>query len=226
MWDDQIDLLNKSFTVLRYDMRGFGKSSLPDGVAYDPCADLSELMALLGIESAVVMGLSLGGWVAIDFTVAYPQKVTALIAADAALMGYEWQQGRPSTLPVEVAQSQGIEAAKQYWIATPLFATALKHPRVLRRLDEMVSDYSGWHWVNENPQILADEPTIYSLGTVSCPTLVIVGEHDIADFQNIANILTDKIPNAKREVIAGAGHMSNMENPEAFNRVLQNFLSE
>ena len=224
MWDEQMDLLTSHFQVLRYDMRGFGRSALPDNQPYDPCVDLFELLNFLGIENASIVGLSLGGWVAVDFTIAYPERVTSLVAADAAIMGYEWQEGRPSVQPAEVAQSQGIEHAKQFWMASPLFEAARRHPRVLRRLDEMVSDYSGWHWVNENPQILADEPAIYHLKDIDCATLVIVGEHDVYDFQQIAKILAAEIPNANLAVIADAGHMSNMENPQQFNAVLGQFL--
>ena len=224
MWDDQMPLLEAHFQVLRYDMRGFGRSALPNEQPYDPCVDLLELMGVLSIERAIVIGLSLGGWVAIDFAIAYPEKVSALVAADAAIMGYEWEHGRPSVQPVEVAQSQGIEQAKQFWMACPLFEAARRHPRVLRRLDEMVNDYSGWHWVHENPQILADEPAIYNLKNISCPSLVIVGEHDTYDFQQIAKILAQEIPAAYLEIIADAGHMSNMENPRQFNAALEKFL--
>ena len=225
MWDDQMDELTSHYQVLRYDMRGFGRSSLPDEKPYDPCIDLLELLNFLQIDEASLVGLSLGGWVAVDFAIAYPDKVTALIAADAAIMGYEWQEGRPSTLPVEVAQSRGVDAAKQFWLASPLFEAARRHPRVLRRLDEMVADYSGWHWTHENPQILADEPTIYSLKDISCPTLVLVGEHDTFDFQRIAEIIELQVENAQRIVIKDAGHMSNMENPQLFNHALTNFLA-
>ena len=224
MWDDQMDLLTSHFQVLRYDMRGFGRSALPDERAYDPCVDLFELLTFLKIEKVGVIGLSLGGWVAVDFAIAYPQLVSSLVAADAAIMGYEWQEGRPSVQPVEVAQSKGIEQAKNFWLASPLFEAARRHPRVLRRLDEMVSDYSGWHWVHENPQILADEPAIYNLKNIECPTLVIVGEHDVFDFQQIAKILDAEIPNSKLVVIDEAGHMSNMENPQQFNQALKEFL--
>ena len=65
MWDDQMDLLTSHFQVLRYDMRGFGRSALPDERAYGPCVDLFELLAFLKIEKAGVIGLSLGGWVAL-----------------------------------------------------------------------------------------------------------------------------------------------------------------
>ena len=224
MWDDQMDMLTPHFQVLRYDMRGFGRSALPDDRPYNPCVDLCELMDSLDIKQAGIMGLSLGGWVAVDFAIAYPERVTSLIAADAAIMGYEWKEGRPSVQPAEVAQSQGIEQAKQFWMGSPLFEAARRHPRVLRRLDEMVSDYSGWHWVNENPQILADEPAIYQLKDIACPSLVIIGEHDVYDFQEIAKILAAEIPNASLAIIADAGHMSNMENPKQFNAVLEEFL--
>ena len=225
MWDDQFELLAKNYQVIRYDMRGFGQSALPEEKPYDPCVDLLELMKYLGIAKATVVGLSLGGWVAIDFAVAYPERVTTLVCADAALMGFEWGNGRPSTLPVEVAQTRGIEAAKQYWMGSPLFSAAIRHPRVLRRLDEMVNTYSGWHWIHENPQILADEPTIYNLKNINCPTLVLVGEHDTEDFREIADILAREIPDSEYFLIEDAGHMSNMENPKRFNELLTDFLA-
>ena len=67
-------------------------------------------------------------------------------------------------------------------------------------------------------------PPIYHLKDIQCPTLVIVGEHDVFDFQEIAKILEAKIPHAKRVVIDDAGHMSNMENPRQFNQALEEFL--
>ena len=225
MWDNQFELLAQSYRVIRYDMRGFGESDLPDDKPYDPCVDLLALMDYLGIDKASLVGLSLGGWVVLDFAVAYPQRVHTLVAADAAVMGFEWKNGRPSTMPVEVAQSRGVEAAKQFWMSSPLFTAALRHPRVLRRLDEMVSDYSGWHWTHENPQILADEPTILSLKEIQCPALVLVGEHDTEDFRQIAQVLSNEIPNTQHFVIEDAGHMSNMENPRRFNELLLEFLT-
>lgn len=225
MWDDQFDILAKDYRTVRYDMRGFGQSSLPDEKAYDPCADLVALMDCLSIDKASVVGLSLGGWVALDFVVAYPSRVRSLVCADAALMGYDWKHGRPSTLPVEVARTRGIEAAKQYWLASALFEPALRNPRVLRRLDEMITTYSGWHWTHENPQLMADEPTIYNLKNIDCPSLVLVGEHDAEDFQSIAEILDREIPDSEYFSVENAGHMSNMENPQRFNELLLDFFA-
>ena len=225
MWDAQFASLAEHYRVVRYDMRGFGQSALPDEKAYDPCVDLLALLDFLNIEKVSLIGLSLGGWVVLDFAVAYPERVRALVCADAALMGFEWKNGRPSTLPVEVAQTRGIEAAKQYWMGSALFSAALRNPRVLRKLDEMVSTYSGWHWTHENPQIMADEPTIYNLKNISCPTLVLVGEHDTEDFRSIADILAQDIPDSEFFMIENAGHMSNMENPQRFNEILVNFLA-
>lgn len=223
MWDEQFDVLANNYRVVRYDMRGFGQSALPDGKAYDPCVDLLALIDFLSIDKASLVGLSLGGWVALDFVVAYPDRVKTLVCADAALMGFEWKNGRPSTLPVEVAQTRGVDAAKQYWMASSLFTPAIRNPRVLRKLDEMVSTYSGWHWTHENPQILADEPTIYNLKNITCPSLVLVGEHDVEDFLSIAEVLDRDIPDTEYFKIENAGHMSNMENPQRFNELLLAF---
>ncbi|HEY7490512.1 MAG TPA: alpha/beta hydrolase [Candidatus Tectomicrobia bacterium] len=98
MWDDQFEVFAQGYQVLRYDLRGFGKSAVPTDTPYTHPDDLYALMTHLGIEHADIVGLSLGGAVALDFAVTYPRATDVLIPVDAALLGgYQWVEGRPSS---------------------------------------------------------------------------------------------------------------------------------
>jgi 3-oxoadipate enol-lactonase len=224
MWDDQFAPLAKNYRVIRYDLRGFGRSAPANAELYEPVQDLKALLDFLNVEHATFVGLSLGGGVAIDFALAFPTVTDALVAADTGLTGYAWPRGRPLTGPAEAAATEGIEAAKRLWLASELFSPAFEQTNVSARLNDYVADYSGWHWLNDNPMILSQTPAIERLESIGCPTLVVVGERDTEDFHEISDILCTRIAQAKRCVIAGVGHMSNMEDPHAFNAALLDFL--
>jgi pimeloyl-ACP methyl ester carboxylesterase len=227
MWDDQFEVFAERYQVLRYDLRGFGKSAVPTDAPYTHPDDLHALMTHLGIEHAYIVGLSLGGAVAVDFAVTYPEATDILIPVDAALIGgYEWVEGRPSSAVSAQAQQAGLQAAKTFWLQHPLFARAREQPAVAARLAAMVEDYSGWHLINEDPGRLLEPPAIQRLATITAPTLVIVGEQDVLDFHRVADIMVERIAGAKKVVMLGVGHMANMEDPERFNEIVLGFLLE
>jgi 3-oxoadipate enol-lactonase len=111
------------------------------------------------------------------------------------------------------------------WKSCPLFEPALEKPNVAFRLTQMISDYSGWHFVNTDPSRSLDPPAIERLQEIKAPTLIIVGERDSPDFHRIADILNKKITNSKRMTLKEAGHMSNMETPREFNETILSFLT-
>ena len=225
MWDDQFELLAGQYHVIRYDLRGFGRSAAASSEPYAPVEDLGALLEFLQIEHATVVGLSFGGGIAVDFALAFPSITDAVVTADAALTGYPWPRGRPAAKPATTAATEGVDAAKRSWLASELFIPAFEQAAVSARLEDYVNDYSGWHWLNENPITIPETPAIERLESIRCPSLVIVGERDTIDFREIAEILTKRIPDSKRCVIPRVGHMSNMEDPQAFNRALLEFLS-
>jgi pimeloyl-ACP methyl ester carboxylesterase len=227
MWDDQVEVLAPHYQVVRYDLRGFGQSARPTTEPYSHPDDLCALMLHLGLDHAFILGLSLGGAVAVDFAVTYPEMTDALIPVDAALIGgYEWVEGRPSAGMRRQAQHAGLESAKAVWLHHPLFAPAREQPKVSARLKRIVDDYSGWHFINDDPARVLDPPAIDRLNTLTMPTLVILGERDLRDFHRIADILTAQIVGARKVVIADVGHMSNMEHPEVFNDIVLGFLAD
>ena len=229
MWDDQFEVFAKRFKVIRYDVRGFGKSALPTvGKDYSHTKDLKALLNQLGIEYAYVVGLSMGGVIALDFALEYPEATKALILADSSIYGFRewskfWSEFDESIL--KEAKENGVEAAKEVWKSQPLFKPAFEKPNVAFRLKQMISDYSGWHFVNTDPLCFLDPPAMERLQEIRVPTLIIVGERDFPDFHRIADILSNKIQNSQRVTLRGAGHISNMETPREFNEAVSSFLA-
>ena len=228
MWDDQFEAFARHYRVIRYDMRGYGKSALPVAEeSYSEIEDLKALLGYLGIDGAYIVAHSRGGAVAIDFVLTYPEVTSALILADPVLAGHPWLQ-EPTLTGGSIwttARESGVEAAKAQWLAKPLFASAREKPEVATRLARIISDYSGWHFVNSDPGRPLDPHAPQRLHEISAPTLIIVGEHDPPDFHVIAETL-EQIPDARKVVLPGAGHMSNMENPGSFNDAVMGFLAK
>lgn len=225
MWQPQLDAFAASHRVLLYDLRGFGQSPLPDG-EYSHVDDLLALFDHLQIESAALVGLSRGGGVAVNFTLDHPARVSHLVAVDSVLDGHRWSEGQRSADQAvwNCAKSEGVEAGKAAWLAHPLFVSAMSQPVVAEALRQMVADYSGWHFLNRDPVRPLKPYASERLGEITCPTLAIVGEHDGIDFQQIADSLSVHVPDARKVVLPGVGHLANMEAPELFNQVVLEFL--
>jgi 3-oxoadipate enol-lactonase len=213
--------------VVRYDVRGFGKSALPTGGSYAHTDDLKALLEYLDIPHAFILGLSMGGGIAIDFALAHPEATDALIPVDSRLSGWQPEPGYAAfQQAVRMrAKAAGIQAAREVWLYSPVFTPALENPEVAPRLVQIIADYSGWHWVNDNPLRALDPPAVQRLDTIGVPTCIILGERDFPDCQAVAETLHQRIPKARKVVIPRVGHMSNMEAPERFNALLLDFLA-
>lgn len=228
MWDDQAAALRASFTVIRYDLPGAGRSPPPDA-PYSYEDDLAGLLDHLGVGRAHVMGLSLGGAIAIDFALAYPARVRSLIAvATSAVGGYPW--------PPEIdqwfigigkaARDGNMALARELWLATAWFAPAMRLPRVAERLRRIALDYSGWHFANRNPVRRPAPPANERLCDIATPTLLVTGGLDTPSYNlPLAERLAAEIPGARHMVFADAGHMTNMEAAAPFNAAVLDFLS-
>jgi 3-oxoadipate enol-lactonase len=227
MWDDQFAAFAEHYRVLRYDLRGFGKSAVPTDLPYGHEVDLKCLLEYLNIERAHVVALSLGGQIAVEVALQYPEMVRSLVLVDSGLAGVafseEWDAITGALF--EVGRTQGVHAAMQAWFAHPLFEATRANPAVWEQVSQIVGEYSGWTFVNHDPAVSPQPPAAERLHTITAPTLVIVGERDVPDFRRVADLLVQGIPNAHKVMLPGVGHMSNMEDPAGLNALVLEFLA-
>jgi 3-oxoadipate enol-lactonase len=225
MWDPQWQAFAQRHHAIRYDMRGYGGSSLPEG-PYSHVADLLALIDSLGAGPVHLVGLSLGGRVALRVAAQHPEAVRSLTLADPALDGHVWtndwlQRWRAMT---EAAKRGDLSLAKKLWWEHIVFAPANTQPPLADSLRVMIDRYSGWHLRYPDPGAAPQTPIAQMLPSISIPTLVMVGELDLPDFQAIAQRLGKELPQVELQTIAGSGHMSNMEAPRVFNDLVLEFL--
>jgi 3-oxoadipate enol-lactonase len=226
MWDSQINAFAEKYQVIAYDVRGFGKSAPVGDESYSSVDDLKALLDHLGIGSAHLIGLSMGGGIASAFAAVHPRMVRSLILVDAIVWGFQGSAEWEESLRVvrRAAQEGGVAGAKAAWLAHALFAPAREKPRVKRQLETMVADFSGWHWLHRDRERGLEPPTIQRLGEIMAPTLVLVGDRDLPDFIATAECYVQGLPLATRVVLPDVGHMANMEDPALFNAIVLAFL--
>ena len=228
MWDDQFELFARHYRVVRYDARGFGRSDSPDRKSYAHRDDLTALIDHLGMKRPHLCGLSMGAGIALDFALAFPALTGSVVCA-ATTLGLEGASPEGKALQAEIraaARTSGAAAATRVWLGSDVFRTTLEKQGVSTRVSQIVGDYSGWHWLNDDPRQARDGPLILGIGRLRVPALFIVGEHDMRAVHDAAETFEREVPKARRVVLPDAGHMSNMEAPGAFNEAVLSFLSE
>lgn len=225
MWDAQFNAIGLSHRVVRYDLRGFGKSSVPPaGQSYSHAEDLRNLLGQLEIDRAHLVGASMGGRIAIDFALAHAPMCRSLALINPVLSGWQWSpEWLASYAPVlRAAQSGDIAAAKAAWLAHPIFKSARANPALYGQLRQMVQDYSGWHFTHSDPARELNPGAQAHLGRIAVPLLTLVGEQDLPDFQRMAELIEASARGTK-VTVAGTGHLPAMEAPQRVNERLLGF---
>jgi len=228
MWDDQFATLpTDRFRWIRYDVRGFGKS--PAATApYSYHDDLHALLAGLQIEKASIVGLSLGGRIALDFALAYPDEIDKLVPVAPGLSGFRWSEPMLMRLQQRssVAQTGDDARVADLWLADPMMAGVNADPQLRARVRAWLID-NGPSWRIKPGQFRPlQPPAVGRLAEIHAPLLVIVGDRDEENIQKIVTQITEQVPGAQRVVIPGASHIVNLERPREFNAALLRFLSE
>ncbi len=218
MWDVQHRALEGRWRVISWSMRGHGATESPsDPARYSAdltVADMRALLGHLGVARAVVGGLSLGGYVSLAFYLAHPEMVRALVICDSG-PGYRSAEARDAWNRRAHERAADLEGRG-------LEALAGRSREMLEAMREHRSAQGLAHAARG---MLAQEGSrvIDGLAGIRVPTLIVVGDRD-QPFLAPSEYMAKKIPGARLEVIAGAGHASNLDQPEAFNRVLLDFL--
>ena len=228
MWDDQVLALAPICRIITMDLRGFGASDIPLGPYWMAlmASDVRGLMARLGIERAVLVGLSMGGYVGMSFYRNFPDSVTGLVLADtrAAADNPEGRERRFAS--ASKAERDGVESILDEMVQVLLSQTAIStRPDVVNRVRQIA--------LQNHPEGLAaaqrgmaDRPDSTGMLTrTCCPALVIVGADDRLSPPEEARGWQERMPNSRLAIIPGAGHLSNIEQPALFNQVVANFIS-
>jgi pimeloyl-ACP methyl ester carboxylesterase len=216
MWDGQVAALADRWRVILWDMRGHGQSGDPAGREHYSqeltVGDMAAVLDTCGVEQAVIGGLSLGGVMSLAFHIAYPQRVRALLLCDTG-PGFRNPEARSKWNERAEDRARLLEERGLGMLGGGAEARLGKH-RSARGLAGAARGMLAQH----------DGRLIDSLPTIAVPTLVLVGSED-HNFLGAADYMTAKIPNAQKIVIPGAGHAANLDQPEAFNRAVAEFLS-
>ena len=231
MWDEQFDLLpRKGFCVLRYDLRGSGLSDRPTA-PFDDARDLKELLDGARVRSAILVGLSNGGSVAIDFALAYPERVRGMVLAAPTVDGYEYGS------PQEEKMDHARDAEWERW------EEAMKLGKVEEAIDVHLSIMGGSlgaakprvaSIAKDNYRVFTEPfsdlrepkalPAFKRLGEIRAPTLLIWGDNDVPGQITLAERVHQRIPRSSRILVHGADHFVNISQPVAFDEALLSFL--
>jgi pimeloyl-ACP methyl ester carboxylesterase len=216
MWKGQIEPMSKTHTLVTWDMRGHGQSDYPaDQAAYSEeatVADMAALLDLVSAKTAIIGGLSLGGYMSLAFNRTHPDRVEALLIFDTG-PGYRNDEAREGWNRTSIARAERFERD-----GLSVLGNASAEVRIVthRSADGLAKAARGM-LTQRNPDV------INSLPTIGVPALVVVGAND-TPFIAASDYMAAKIPGAKKVVIPRAGHAANIDQPEAFNRAVVEFL--
>ncbi|HEY0783275.1 MAG TPA: alpha/beta hydrolase, partial [Thermoanaerobaculia bacterium] len=224
-WDEQVRFFARDFTVVRYDRRGYGRSSAP-AAPYSNLDDLAALRLALHLAPAVLVGCSDGAKLAVDFALAHPQDVTALVLAGPVVSGLAYSRHfdrrnfanyRPVFAEKDLAKSVDL------WVNDP-WLTAPENRSARARLSQLLHEHPEPVGPSAFAPTPPERPAASRLGEIHVPTLIVVGAGDIPDVHAHAGVLAAGIAGAERVVLPGAGHLVFLELPERFAETVRRFL--
>lgn len=229
MWVDQVGALlsENHFRLVAPDWRGFGESDVTAEVSTMEmfADDLAALMDSLGIDAAILCGLSMGGYAAFAFLRKYPRRVSGMVLADTR-PGADSAEARANRENVAIlAETQGTGALADLQVPRLISDYTRQHsPSVELRIRQMIDAATpqGIAAASRGMALRADSNDL--LSTIACPALVLVGEHDVLTPPDLAQEYAAKIPGAQLVVTPHAGHLPNLEQPHAFLQAVSDFL--
>lgn len=217
MWDSNIPALARNRRIIAWDMRGHGSSDAPaDSGQYNHHAcveDMAELLDAVGATRAVLIGMSLGGYLSLAFRLRFPERVSGLVLVDTG-PGFRDDAAREGWNQHARELADQLEREGLGVLGSPENRSAQHQHGVFG-----LAQAARGMLVQENGSVLE------SLPQIDAPTLIVVGARD-TQFLRAADAMERRIPGARKLVLDGAGHAANMDAPDEFNRAVDEFLAE
>jgi pimeloyl-ACP methyl ester carboxylesterase len=218
MWEGQVGPFGEHYRLIRWDMRGHGKTDYPEDQAeYTEAATVADMAAILdavGAERAVIGGLSLGGYMSLAFHLTHPERTQALLIIDTG-PGYRSDEPRSGWNVTAIRRAERFEKD-----GLPPPGTGGAETRAAPHRDATGLAKAARGMLTQH-----DARVMNSLPTIGVPSLVLVGAND-APFLGASDYMAAKIPGARKVVIPDAGHAANIDQPAAFNEAVLGFLGE
>lgn len=230
-WDRQVDAFADRHKVVRYDVRGFGRSPVPaGGRVYSNHGDLAALLDVLGIEAAHIVGWSMGSAIAADFALSHRSRALSLVSVCPWVFGYASASARDFFADLQrivtTALESGSQAAARAWMNAPFFAGTVRDPAAGRTFEQIAAECS-WAALTHPDQHAALEPAAFGRRhELTLPTLIATAEYDLPACREIAALLDADLADAKLVDLSGTGHLLQLEKPVEFNGHVLAFIDE
>lgn len=228
LWDPQVEVLEKRFRVIRYDAASHGRSPVPEG-PWKSFEHLGLLMDALKVEQASLVGLSMGGRIAIDFAIAHPGRVRSLVLVNPGMSGFPFTGRDFAARLGESFQARRAGNARRAaelfltsWLAGPHRTPSQVDPAVWAKGLEMATPNA----LNQLEGFELEPPAVGRLSEIRAPILLIEGELDCEDIHRINRLIEHRVGGVRRVVIPGVAHLPNLERPAEVNRLLLDFLGQ
>lgn len=221
MWDEQFEILSNDFVVIRYDTRGFGRSA-PASEPFSHVGDLETVLDEVGVSSASLVGLSLGGAIALNFALTHPDRIDRLLLVGPAVPGAGAMPEEPDRFQriVRLAAEGRTPAAVDEWLAGPHMSPAMANPRIAPTIRGLAMDNQRTWIPGAILSTPVAPPAARRLHHVRAPTAVLVGGRDDRSVRQQGTLVAERVPGARLTVLPEAGHVPNLEAPESFNQWL------
>lgn len=227
MWRPQLESPPDGWRFIAPDLRGFGRAEPPDGPISmsDYAADVLSLMDGLELDDAVIGGLSMGGYVAFEMYRLEPNRFSRMLLADTRP-----QPDTPQGLEGRVRLRDVLARAGAAGVAAQMLpkllgeGTRRERPDIVRQVESMIESGSPEAIDAAIVALMGRPDSTPGLDAISCPTLIVVGEHDEITPPADAEAMQHAIRRSTLSMIAGAGHLSSLEQPDVFSRGLHDFL--
>lgn len=228
MWKPQIEFLKSKYRVIAYDIRGHGNSDDGDG-QYTIELFVDDLIALLDhlkIEKAVLCGLSMGGYIALRTVERNPERVSSLVLCDTGPQADTNEVKFRRSANIKLIKTDGVKAFAENFIKALFSSASIKSkPFEVEAIRRIIEANSEIGICGTLLALAGRTDTTNSLDQIRVPTLIMVGEEDNITPPKLSELMDSRISGSYFYVVKNAGHLSNLENPDDFNKRLGEFLS-
>jgi 3-oxoadipate enol-lactonase len=229
MWASQVQVLQDSYRLVTYDVRGHGLSDVGDGqyMLEFFVEDLIGLLDALKIERAVLCGISMGGYIALRAIERYPGRVRGLVLCDTRCEADSNEAKLKRAAAIKTVKEKGVPAYAEGFLKNAFAAESFQaRPQAVELARRIIASTSPLGICGALLALASRTDTTSALAAIGVPTLVLVGEKDVITPLSAAQTLQQGIAHAELHIVPGAGHLSNLENPDFFNDRLRSFLKE